>query len=139
MNRMLNGSNVNAGNKKEDVDDQVILNFYNLATGRLLTGLEKDLGDAQSSSNWKILMSYFNMIQCLESAGIGLVYGLRYYSVGMLNEKDLVSYIQTHALMYEYYRQAQEIVPVHINAVLNRLFTSEAYQIVNTSTLQILE
>ena len=39
--------------------------------------LKKDLGTAQSSSNWKILMSYFNMIQCLESAGIGLVYGLR--------------------------------------------------------------
>ena len=26
--------------KEDDVDDQVILNFYNLATGRLLTGLE---------------------------------------------------------------------------------------------------
>ena len=39
--------------------------------------LQKDLGDAQSASNWKILMAYFNMIQCLESAGIGLVYGLR--------------------------------------------------------------
>ena len=25
---------------QEDVDDQVILDFYNLATGRLLTGLE---------------------------------------------------------------------------------------------------
>ena len=29
----------NQGNQ-EDVDDQVILDFYNLATGRLLTGLE---------------------------------------------------------------------------------------------------
>ena len=26
--------------KQEDVNDQVILDFYNLATGRLLTGLE---------------------------------------------------------------------------------------------------
>ena len=77
-------------------------------------------------------MAYFNMIQCLESAGIGLVYGLRFYSVGSLGENDLVSYLGTHALMYEYYRQAQEIVPDAISKVLNRLFTSEAFQIVNT-------
>ena len=77
-------------------------------------------------------MAYFNMIQCLESAGIGLVYGLRFYSVGSLGENDLVSYLGTHALMYEYYRQAQEIVPNAISKVLHRLFTSEAFQIVNT-------
>ena len=77
-------------------------------------------------------MAYFNMIQCLESAGIGLVYGLRFYSVGSLGENDLMRYLETHALMYEYYRQAQEIVPDAISKVLHRLFTSEAYQIVNT-------
>ena len=37
-------------------------------------------------------MAYFNMIQCLESAGIGLVYGLRFYSVGSLGENDLMRY-----------------------------------------------
>ena len=77
-------------------------------------------------------MAYFNMIQCLESAGIGLVYGLRFYSVGSLGENDLMRYLETHSLMYEYYRQAQEIVPDAISKVLNRLFTSEAFQIVNT-------
>ena len=82
-------------------------------------------------------MAYFNMIQCLESAGIGLVYGLRYYSIGSLGENDLVSYLGTHALMYEYYRQAQEIVPGDIGKVLHRLFTSEAYQIVNSRYISI--
>ena len=36
-------SNENQGGSSgndEDVNDQVILDFYNLATGRLLTGLE---------------------------------------------------------------------------------------------------
>jgi len=84
-------------------------------------------------------MSYFNMIQCLESAGIGLIYGLRFYSIGSLDEMDMIRYLRTHALMYEYYRQAQEIVPPAISKVLHRLFTSEAYQIVNSSTVQILE
>ena len=37
---MINGSNVNANNKKAQLNDKDILDFYNLATGRLLTGLE---------------------------------------------------------------------------------------------------
>ena len=40
MNQMVNGSNVNANNKKAQLNDKDILDFYNLATGRLLTGLE---------------------------------------------------------------------------------------------------
>ena len=37
---MLNGSNVNVNNRKAQLNDKDILDFYNLATGRLLTGLE---------------------------------------------------------------------------------------------------
>ena len=57
---------------------------------------------------------------------------LRFYSIGSLDELDMIRYLRTHALMYEYYRQAQEIVPPQISKVLHRLFTSEAYQIVNS-------
>ena len=56
----------------------------------------------------------------------------RFYSVGVLKSKELVRYVETHGLMYEYYRQAQEIVPPHVSNALHRLFTSEAYQIVNS-------
>lgn len=135
----MNTNTTNTQNSDDQMSDQEILGFYNLATGKILTALEKDLGDAQSSWNWKILMAYFNMIQCLESAGIGLIYGLRFYSVGQLGETDLVSYLRTHALMYEYYRQALEISPPHIGEDLRRLFSSKAFQIVNASTIQILE
>ena len=57
---------------------------------------------------------------------------IRFYTVGKLDESDMVHYVRTHALMYEYYRQAQENVPPHIGRVLHELFTSEAYQIVNS-------
>ena len=56
----------------------------------------------------------------------------RFYSVGSLGGDDMLKYLRTHALMYEYYRQAQEIVPSGIRKVLDSLFTSEAYQIVNS-------
>ena len=56
----------------------------------------------------------------------------RFYSVGSLGEEDMLKYLRTHALMYEYYRQAQEIVPSGVRKVLDSLFTSKAYQIVNS-------
>ena len=46
-------------------------------------------------------------------------------------ETDLINYLRTHALMYEYYRQALEISPPHIGDDLRRLFSSKAFQIVN--------
>lgn len=63
---------------------------------------------------------------------------VEFYSVGQLNEADVVRYVRTHALMYEYYRQAQEIVPPHIGKVLHNLFNSEAFQIVNTRSAMYL-
>ena len=77
-------------------------------------------------------MSYFNMIQLIESSGIGLVYGLRFYSKGQLDNKDIVSYVKTNALLYEYYKQAYEQMPIDIGDELVRLFNSEAFIVVNT-------
>ena len=80
-------------------------------------------------------MSYFNMIQLIESSGIGLVYGLRFYSKGQLDDRDIVSYVKTNALLYEYYKQAYEQMPIDIGDELIRLFNSEAFIIVNTRYL----
>ena len=77
------------------------------------------------------------MIQLIESSGIGLVYGLRFYATGRLDEKDIVSYVRTNALLYEYYKQAKELVPDDIGRKLNKLFTSQAFQIVNTRYVEL--
>ena len=77
-------------------------------------------------------MSYFNMIQLIESSGIGLIYGLRFYAVGQLENHEIVKYVKTNALLYEYYKQAFEQMPIDIGDELVRLFNSEAFIIVNT-------
>ena len=77
-------------------------------------------------------MSYFNMIQLIESSGIGLVYGLRFYYRGKLDSLDIVSYVRTNALLYEYYKQAYEQMPVNIGDELVKLFNSDDFIIVNT-------
>lgn len=56
----------------------------------------------------------------------------RFYSRGSLAEEDVVHYVRTNALMYEYYKQARELVTDEIGTVLQRLFDSESFQIVNT-------
>ncbi len=120
---------------KIKVTDKEILNFYNLATSRLLTALEEDLAMAQSGNNWRLLMSYFNMIQLMESSGIGLVYGLRFYARGQLSEDDIISYVRTNALLYEYYKQTRELIPADIGEQLTIFFNSEAFIVVNTRSL----
>ena len=94
--------------------------------------MQEDLSRAQSGNNWRLLMSYFNLIQLIESSGIGLVYGLRFYATGQLDENDIISYVRTNALLYEYYKQTRELIPPDIGDELHKLFTSEAFQIVNT-------
>ena len=60
----------------------------------------KDAGDAQSSNNWRLIMTYFNMIKIIESTGIGLVYGLQFYGKGQLNIKQMVIYVQVTNCFY---------------------------------------
>ena len=72
------------------------------------------------------------MIQMIESSGIGLVYGLRFYATGRLTETDIISYVRTNALLYEYYKQAREMIPDDIGRELQETFNSHDFQIVNT-------
>ena len=71
------------------------------------------------------------MIQMIESSGIGLVYGLRFYATGKLSENEIISYVRTNALLYEYYKQAREMIPNDIGKVLHKAFNSDEFQIVN--------
>ena len=67
-----------------------------------------------------------------KSSGIGLVYGLRFYGTGKLSEAEIISYVRTNALLYEYYKQAREMIPDDIGRELKATFNSEDFQIVNT-------
>ena len=93
---------------------------------------QEDLSKAQNGKNFKILLTYFNLIQLLESSGIGLVYGLRFYATGQLNENEIISYVRTNALLYEYYKQAREMIPADIGRELQKTFQSEDFQHVSS-------
>ncbi len=67
----------NSGNATSTKQQDEIRDFYIMATTKILNSMEKDAGDAQSSMNWRLIMTYFNLIKIIESTGIGLVYGLQ--------------------------------------------------------------
>ena len=50
---------------------------------------------------------------------------------GQLEYEEVVKYVKTNALLYEYYKQARELIPPDIGKELFKLFNSEAFQIVN--------
>lgn len=121
---------VTQNNTNLDANDQDVLDLYNLATSRILNTLEQQIGSAQSSNNWRLVMTYFNMIKVIESTGIGLVYGLRFYGRGQLTIPEMATYVQHNALVLEYYRQAKELVPNDIGVVLDALYEGEGFKIV---------
>ena len=111
---------------------KVAFQFYEMDPRTCLLFSQEDIGNAQTGSNWRVLLSYFNLVQILESSGIGLIYGLRFYSIGQLTQEDTTKYIRTNALLYEYYKQAREMIPQDIGKILQKLFTSDEYILVNT-------
>ena len=125
-------------NDTTDASDQDAMDIYNLATARFLNTMEELIANAQSSNNWRLIISYFNMIKVIESVGIGIVYGLRFYGSGQLVTHDMITYVQHNALVDEYYRQARELVPPDIGDVLDGLYEGEGYKIVSSSSAQIL-
>ena len=60
------------------------------------------------------------------------MYGLRFYGRGQLTIKEMVAYVQHNALVYEYYRQAKELVPKQIEEVLDALYDGEGFKIVKS-------
>ena len=68
----------------------------------------------------------------MQFLGIGLIYGLRFYSNGILSTEEVVKYVQTNALLYEYYRQAKEMIPTDTGKVLLKLFSGDDFKIVES-------
>ena len=108
-----------------------IIDFYSLATYNLLSTLQDDLALAQNGKNWRLLMASFNMLQMIDSSGIGLIYGLRFYARGKLSKKDMHAYVERHALRFEYFQNAKSLMPKDVLAELEEIFNSEEYRVVN--------
>ena len=105
-----------------------MLNFYNMATSTILGAMATEIGKAQSSNNWRFIMTAYNMIKIVESTGIGLVYGLRYYGNGKMKLNEMIPYVQHHGLLWAYYGKVNEIVPDDLKDVLEAMYEGNDFK-----------
>ena len=50
------------------------------------------------------------------------IHPYRYYGNGKLKDTEMITYVQHHALLWEYYRQGKEIMPPDIKPILDDLY-----------------
>lgn len=105
-----------------------VLNFYNMAITSILSAMATEIGKAQSPNNWRLIMTAYNMIKIVDSAGIGLVYGLRYYGNGKLKPDEIIPYVQHHGLLWAYYGKVIEIVPKDLKNSLEAMYRGSDFK-----------
>ncbi|CAB4065587.1 unnamed protein product [Lepeophtheirus salmonis] len=64
-----------------------------------------------SSTVWKYLIAYVNLLRCIENLGIAVAYGIRYYGQGKITYDNYIQYIRHITLGDEYLEQSQNYVP----------------------------
>ena len=99
-----------------------------MATSTILGAMATEIGKAQSSNNWRFIMTAYNMIKIVESTGIGLVYGLRYYGNGKMKLNEMIPYVQHHGLLWAYYGKVNEIVPDDLKDVLEAMYEGNDFK-----------
>ena len=56
-----------------------------------------------------------------------LFFLFRYYGNGVMKENEMIIYVQHHALLWEYYRKAKEIVLGDIKNMLDDLYKGKEF------------
>ena len=64
----------------------------------------------------------------MEHAGNALVYGLKRFRIGNLPERELVSYVQHEALLWEDHKKAMELMDADMREVLKSLYSEAGYK-----------
>ncbi|TRY67940.1 hypothetical protein TCAL_03769 [Tigriopus californicus] len=123
--------------EEETVEE--VLNFYNMVITSILGAMATEIGKAQSPSNWRLIMTAYNMIKIVDSAGIGLVFGLRYYGNGKLKPDEIIPYVQHDGLLWAYYRKVVEIVPEGLKSDIESMYKGNDFKSLRDSTKTILK
>ncbi|XP_071745001.1 uncharacterized protein [Lepeophtheirus salmonis] len=96
---------------QDEEDINSILNWYNSVNSVFLNHLSTGIKTTNSSTVWKYLIAYVNLLRCIENLGIAVAYGIRYYGQGKITYDNYIQYIRHITLGDEYLEQSQNYVP----------------------------
>ena len=75
----------------------------------------------------------FCCIQLLESTGIGMVNGLKFFVHGRLSDVSIVQILEHNALVLEYYKRSKALVPDIVASELDQAFRGKKYAVLNST------
>lgn len=96
---------------QDEEDINGILSWYNSANGVFLNHLSTGIKTTNSSTVWRYLIAYANLLRCIENLGIAVAYGIRYYGQGRITHDNYVQFIRHFTLGDEYLDQSKNYVP----------------------------
>ena len=96
---------------QDEEDINSILNWYNSANSVFLNHLSTGIKTTNSSTVWRYLIAYANLLRCIENLGIAVAYGIRYYGQGKITRSNYIQLIRHFTLGDEYLSQSKNYVP----------------------------
>ena len=96
---------------QDEEDINSILNWYNSADAVFLNHLSTGIKTTNSSTVWRYLIAYANLLRCIENLGIAVAYGIRYYGQGRITHDNYIQFIRHFTLGDEYLDQSKNYVP----------------------------
>ncbi|ODN04011.1 Atrial natriuretic peptide receptor 1 [Orchesella cincta] len=85
-----------------------VMEYYNHINHVMLDYLTKEMKETNASDTWRFLVSYKNLLRCIENVGISVVYGINYYGRGVLSQGNYIKYIRHDTLGTEYLNSSLE-------------------------------
>ncbi|CAG4971045.1 unnamed protein product [Colias eurytheme] len=116
-----------------------VVEWYTNANAALLTHLTKEIKDTDSSTIWRYLVGFKNLLRSIECKGIASVLGINYFAWGYLQSRAHERYISHMVLGRDLLDNTLNLVPALIPLHKDIKEDSPEYQVLEKKNQQIVD
>ncbi|KAJ0176440.1 hypothetical protein K1T71_007619 [Dendrolimus kikuchii] len=127
-------SSINAGTSMTEA-----VEWYTNANAALLNHLTKEIKDTDSSTIWRYLVGFKNLLRSIECKGIASVLGINYFARGYLQSRAYERYIAHMVLGRDLLENTLNLVPSLIPLHKDIKEDSPEYQVLEKKNQQIVD
>ncbi|KPI95713.1 Atrial natriuretic peptide receptor 2 [Papilio xuthus] len=127
-------ANINPGTSMTEA-----VEWYTNANAALLNHLTKEIKDTDSSTIWRYLVGFKNLLRSIECKGIGSVLGINYFARGYLQPRSHERYISHMVLGRDLLDNTLNLVPSLIPLHKDIKEDSPEYQVLEKKNQQIVD
>ncbi|XP_032517794.1 uncharacterized protein LOC116770432 [Danaus plexippus] len=116
-----------------------VVEWYTNANAALLTHLTKEIKDTDSSTIWRYLVGFKNLLRSVECKGIASVLGINYFARGFLQPRAHEKYISHMVLGRDLLDNTLNLVPSLIPLLIDIKEDSPEYQVLEKKNQRIVD